>query len=103
MGDPTEPSSSESTTVREMPWVLISNQIQQLQASMNERFNDQRLRMDEQIHQLNERFTQVDQRLDKMDQRLDGFAHRLEFRMNTWLAIVLALLTAILGFFVGHG
>ena len=51
--------------VVEMPWVMISNQIQQLSTQMNERFNDQRIRFED-------RFTQIDKRIDQVDKRIDG-------------------------------
>lgn len=60
---PTEP-----TPVIEMPWVLISNQIQQLNDNMNQPFNDKRIRMDD--------------RRAGIDQRLDRLEHRLEFRVT---------------------
>ena len=123
MGDapktPTEPNP-----VIEMPWVLISNQIQQLNENMNQRFNDERIRMDDrfaaqerhvtdrfdaQDRNFSDRFTVIEQRLDKMDQRFDKvdehfdkLEHRLEFRVNTWLAIILAALTLIIGVLLGH-
>lgn len=128
----------ESSSVIEMPWVLISNQIQQLNDNMNQRFNDERIRMDDrfasqerhfndrfagidqqfagidqrfdaQERQFNDRFAVIDQRLDKMDQRFDKvdqrfdkLEHRLEFRVSTWLAIILAALTLIIGVLLGH-
>lgn len=122
---------AEPTPVIEMPWVLISNQIQQLNDNMNQRFNDERMRMDDrfaaQERQINDRFValersfadrfaaidqrfvgidqrldKMDQRLDKMDQRFDKIEHRLEFRVSTWLAIILAALTLIIGVLLGH-
>ena len=118
----------ESTPVIDMPWVLISNQIQQLNDNMNQRFNDERLRMDDRFAALersaNDRFAAIDQRFAGIDQRLDKFEqdvdhrftkfeqdvgqrfthleHRLEFRVSTWLAILLAALTLIIGFLLGH-
>ena len=132
----------EPTPVIEMPWVLISNQIQQLNENMNQRFNDERIRMDDrfaaqerhvtdrfdaqdrnfsdrfaaidrrfdaQDRNFSDRFTVIEQRLDKMDQRFDKvdehfdkLEHRLEFRVNTWLAIILAALTLIIGVLLGH-
>ncbi len=114
----------EPTPVIEMPWVLISNQIQQLNENMNQRFNDHRIRMDDrfaaqerhvtdrfdaQDRNFSDRFTVIEQRLDKMDQRFDKvdehfdkLEHRLEFRVNTWLAIILAALTLIIGVLLGH-
>lgn len=116
---PPEPSS-----VLEMPWVLISNQIQQLNDNMNQRFNDERIRMDDrfaaqersfndrfaaidqrfvaQERSFNDRFAVIDQRFASMDQRLDKIEHRLEFRVSTWLAIILAALTLIIGVLLGH-
>ena len=139
----------ESTPVLDMPWVLISNQIQQLNDNMNQRFNDERLRMDDRFAALernahdrfaalDQRFDGIDQRMDKMDQRMDKMdqrmdkvdhrfdkleqdigqrftkleqdvdqrftklEHRLEFRVSTWLAIILAALTLIIGVLLGH-
>ena len=131
------PMSDASTTppdptpVIEMPWVLISNQIQQLNDNMNQRFNDERMRMDDRfaaqersftdrfaaqersftdrfaaIDQrfvgIDQRFSDIDQRLDKIDQRFEKIEHRLEFRVSTWLAIILAALTLIIGVLLGH-
>jgi len=111
---------SEPTPVIEMPWVLISNQIQQLNDNMNQRFNDERIRMDDRFaaidHRfaaIDQRFAGIDQRLDKMDdrfdklehgmdQRFDKLEHRLEFRVSTWLTIILAALTLIIGVLLGH-
>ncbi|MCY0898209.1 MAG: hypothetical protein OWU33_04625 [Firmicutes bacterium] len=107
------PTPSDAHPVLEMPWVLISNQIQQLNDNINQRFNDERLRMDERFAALersvndrfaaiDQRFAAIDQRLDKMDQRFDKLEHRLEFRVSTWLAILLAALTLIIGVLIGH-
>lgn len=111
---------AESTSVIEMPWVLISNQIQQLNDNMNQRFNDKRIRMDDrfaaQERRIDERFTavnqrfnkmderldKIDERFDKMDQRFDKMERRLEFRVSTWVAIILAALTLIIGALLGH-
>ncbi len=80
--------------VVEMPWVLISNQIQQLSTQMNERFNDQRIRFED-------RFTQIDKRIDDVGTRLSGridqVEARLTFRNSTWLTIILTILALILG------
>ena len=132
----------ESTPVIEMPWVFISNQIQQLNENMNQRFNDERIRMDDRfvaqersfndrfiaqeqnfnahfaaIDQrfdaqersfndrfaaIDQRFAGIDQRLDKMDDRFDKLEHCLEFRVSTWLTIILAALTLIIGVLLGH-
>lgn len=107
------PQPPESTPVIEMPWVLISNQIQQLNENMNQRFNDERLRMDDRFAAIDQRFAGIDQRFAGIDQRLDKLEHgmgqrfeklehRLEFRVSTWLAIILAALTLILGVLLGH-
>ena len=113
-------------SVVEMPWVLISNQIQLLSTQINERFNDQRLRfedrfthidqhieevetrlnqridqVDKRIDQvethLGQRIDQVDKRIDQIDKRIDGIESRLTFRNSTWLTIILGLLTLIIG------
>ncbi len=94
---PTEP-----TPVIEMPWVFISNQIQQLNDNMNQRFNDERIRMDDRFAAIDHRFAAIDQRFAGIDQRLDKLEHRLEFRVSTWLAIILAALTLIIGVLLGH-
>jgi tetrahydromethanopterin S-methyltransferase subunit G len=111
----------EPTPVLEMPWVLISYQIQQLNDNMNQRFYDERLRMDDrcaaqerhmndrfvaQNQQINDRFAAQERRMDDrfaaVDQRLDKLEHRLEFRVSTWIAVVLAALTLIIGALLGH-
>lgn len=117
-------------SVVEMPWVLISNQIQQLNTNINQRFTDERIRMDDRFttltqrmddrfaaqekriddrfDQVTQRFEQVDQRIDtvelrlgqridQVDQRIDDLEARLTFRNSTWLTIILALLTLMLG------
>lgn len=111
------PTPTEPTPVIEMPWVLISNQIQQLNDNMNQRFNDERIRMDDrfdaqerhfndrfdaQDRSFNDRFAAIDQRFAGIDRRLDKLEHRLEFRVSTWLAIILAALTLIIGVLLGH-
>jgi hypothetical protein len=91
---PEDPSNlPPATPVVEMPWVLISNQIQQLSSQMNERFNDQRLRFED-------RFDQIDKRFEQVDKRIDGLEARLTFRNSTWLTIIIALLTLVLGVFL---
>jgi len=107
-----EPSGlPPANTVVEMPWVLISNQIQQLSSQMNERFNDQRLRFEDRFDQVDKRFEQVDKRFEEVDKRFEQVDKRFEqvdkhfellegrltFRNSTWLAIVVALLTLVLG------
>ncbi len=69
--------ASEPTTgaVVEMPWVLISNQIQLLSTQMNERFNDQRARFEDRFTQIDKRFddhvAQINQRFNQVDKRID--------------------------------
>ncbi len=89
-----------ANTVVEMPWVLISNQIQQLSSQMNERFNDQRLRFDDRFDAIEKRFEQMDKRFEQMDHRIDLLEGRLTFRNSTWLTIIVALLTLVLGAFL---
>jgi anti-sigma-K factor RskA len=122
------PKPSDANPVLEMPWVLISNQIQQLNDNLNQRFNDERLRMDERFaalerrtddrfaaleRRIDDRFAAQDQRLAAIEQRLnkleqdtnqrfDKLERRLEFRVSTWLAIVIAALTLIIGVLIGH-
>ncbi len=101
-----------AATVVEMPWVLISNQIQLLSTQMNERFNDQRARFDDRFAhmeqrfddrfaQIDQRFDQVDRRIDevesRLDKRIDGIETRLVFRNSAWLTIVLTAIGIILG------
>ena len=86
-----------ATTVREMPWVLICNQIQQLSSQMNERFNDQRLRFEDRFDAIDQRFEQVDQRFEQVDKRFDTLEGRLTFRNSTWITMILAAIGIILG------
>lgn len=88
-----EPSGlPQANTVVEMPWVLISNQIQQLSAQMNERFNDQCLRFDDRFNEqhgrFEDRFEEIDQRFEQADHRLDGLEGRLTFRNSnaSWIS-----------------
>jgi len=88
-----------------MPWVLIGRQIQLLNENMNQRFHDERLRMDErfavQERQITERVTAPERRRDErfaaVDHRLDTLDHRFEFRISSSIPIVLAALTLIIG------
>lgn len=81
-----------------MPWVLIGRQIQLLNENMNQRFHDERLRMDErfavQERQITERVTAPERR---RDERLAAVDHRFEFRISSSIPIVLAALTLIIG------
>jgi tetrahydromethanopterin S-methyltransferase subunit G len=114
----------ESSPVLEMPWVLISNQIQQLNTSLNERFNDVnarfgdlKTRMDDMNTNLSRRIeevntnlakriedvnTHLNHRMDGLDKRMDGVEARLTHRLSIWITIVLAALTALLGFLFAH-
>ena len=69
-----KPTPQTPGSVVEMPWVLISNQIQQLSTQMNERF-DQHIRFED-------RFTHIDQRIDEVEirlsQRIDQVDKRIE-------------------------
>ena len=120
MSDTSTTPPEPTTPVIEMPWVLISNQIQQLNDNMNQRFNDERMRMDDRFAaqersftdrfaaidqrfvDIDQRFSDIDQRLDTIDRRFEKLEHRLEFRVSTWLAIILAALTLIIGVLLGH-
>ena len=92
-----KPETPSAGVVVEMPWVLISNQIQQLSTQMNERFNDQRIRFEDRFAQIDKRIDQVDKRIDQVDKRMDGIEARLTFRNSTWITIILAALGIILG------
>ena len=102
---PEDPSNlPPAPPVVEMPWVLISNQIQQLSSQMNERFNDQRLRFEDRFEQIDKRIdgleSRLSQRIDQVDKRIDCLEARLTFRNSTWLTIIIALLTLVLGVFL---
>ena len=97
-----EPSGvPPANTVVEMPWVLISNQIQQLSTQMNERFNDQRIRFEDRFAQIDKRIDQVDKHIDQVEtqlgQRIDGIEARLTFRNSSWITIILTILALLLG------
>ncbi len=111
MADEKAPEPTTGAVV-EMPWVLISNQIQLLSTQMNERFNDQRVRFDDRFAQMDkrfddrfaqmdkrfdDRFAQMDKRFDQVDKRIDGLEARLVFRNSTWLTIVLTAIGVVLG------
>jgi DNA repair exonuclease SbcCD ATPase subunit len=142
MADPPETPEPPRGAVLEMPWVLLSNQIQQLNDNLNARLSEQKAylddhltqaerRFDERLTQLerrldarldehdrrfaqleaqiDQRFTQVDQRFaqleqrfDRMDRRFDALDQRLAFRVNIWVTVVIAALTAILGALLAH-
>ena len=89
MADETS-STPSSETVVELPWMLISNQIQLLSTQINERFNDQRVRFDD-------RFGHLSEQIQAVDKRVDGIESRLAFRNSTWLTIILTVLGVILG------
>ena len=80
--------------VIEMPWVLISNQIQQLSTQMNGLFHDQRLRFDDSMPLTSASISWNPglPNASTVSQR------RLTFHNNsTWWTMILALLTLILG------
>jgi hypothetical protein len=56
-----KPTPQTPGSVVEMPWVLISNQIQQLSTQMNERFDQC---IDEVEIRLSQRIDQVDKRIE---------------------------------------
>lgn len=110
--------------VLEMPWVLISNQIQQLNTGLNERFNDVnarfgdlKTRIDDMNTNLSKRIEDVNtnlskriedvninlnHRIDGVDKRMDRLDVRLVNRVSIWVTAIIAALTIILGFLLGH-
>lgn len=107
----------ESGQVLEMPWVLISNQIQQLNTSLNERFNDVNARFNERFNDMNvrfnERFNDMNARFDdlktrmddmntNLNHRMDGLESRLTNRVSLWVTVVVAVAAALLGFLFTH-
>lgn len=128
---PVPDKPTESSSVIDMPWVLISNQIQQLGDSINQRFTDERVRMDDRFNamerrmddrfsqidrriddfktdvdkrfeQVDKRFEQIDKRFELIDRRFELMDGRLAFRMNIWVGIILAILSALLGLATGN-
>ena len=85
MADEKAPEPTTGAVV-EMPWVLISNQIQLLSTQMNERFNDQRTRFDDRFahmeQRFDDRFAQINQRFDQVDRHIDQVEHRLDQRID---------------------
>ena len=79
-------STPPSATVVDMPWLLLSNQIQQLSSSLSDRFSDQRAyfeqRFSDQRAYFEQRFQQIDQRFDDerayVDQRFEQVDRRFE-------------------------
>ena len=63
---------SKNGQVVDMPWVLISNQIQQLSTNMNERLNAINLRIDDFRDEVRQRFEQVDKRFEQVDKHFDS-------------------------------
>ena len=78
-----------------MPWIVLSNQIQSMERNFNQRLDDFK-------DTVNTRLDGMDKRLDGMDKRLDGVEKRLANRMNAWMAVVMMVLTALLGFLLAH-
>ncbi len=111
----------------EMPWVLISNQISQLNERFNDinerfndvngRFNDMNARIDGLNSNLSRRFqdgltnlsTRVDdldlnisRRIDGLDKRMDSLDTRLANRYSVWATAVTGIATATLGYIFGR-
>ena len=87
---------------------MITNQIQQLSTHINKRFNDQRIpfenrfthidqRIDEVEIRLTQRIDQVDKGINQVDKRINGVESRLSIRHSTWLTIIIAILTLLIG------
>ncbi len=115
---------SESGHPLEMPWILISNQIQQL----NERFNDVNARIDDLNTNLSQRIddlntnlskriedvnthlskriddldTNLSRRIDGLDKRMEGVEARLANRFSAWTTLLTGIITALLGFILGR-
>lgn len=100
MADHQDDKSSQAPAVMEMPWVLISNQIQLLSTQMNERFNDQRSRFEDRFIQIDKQFAQVDKQFTQIDNELTDIKSRLQFRNSTWLTIIVSVLSIIFGILV---
>ena len=94
-----ENQSNQSLT---MPWIVLSNQIQSMERNLNQRLDDFKADVDRRFEQVDKRFEQVDKRFDQVDKRMGGIESRLSNRMNAWLAVVLMVLTALLGFLLAH-
>ena len=73
-----EDNTPKSNSVVEMPWILISNQIQQLNTNMNERLNAINLRIDDFREEVRQRFEQVDKRFEQVDKRFEQVDKRFE-------------------------
>ncbi len=125
---------SAAGAVIEMPWVLLSNQIQQLNENLNARLTEQKAYLDDHLAQferrIDERFQHIDERFEALDRRFETIDHRFEvldrrfeaidhrfevldrrfeaieqrlaFRVNIWVAVVIAGLTLILGALLAH-
>ena len=62
-----EDNNTQQHSIIEMPWVLISNQIQQMNQNMNARFDD-----------VNKRFDDVNKRIDDVNKRVDGIEEQMK-------------------------
>ena len=119
-------STPQDTQALTMPWIVLSNQIQFMQQTMIQRFEQMDKRIDDvqntlshrmdgidkriddvqstlsqRMDGIDKRLDGVDKRLDGMDKRLDGVENRLANRMNAWMAVMMVL-TALLGFLLAH-
>ncbi|MFX4303650.1 hypothetical protein ACOJUR_15515 [Alicyclobacillus tolerans] len=86
MEDELQSHQRQPGNVTEMPWLLISNQIQQMNSSINERFNAMEKSINERFNamekSINERFDAVNRRIDDlkedMDRRFEAVDRRFE-------------------------
>jgi len=86
MEDEAQSNQRPPGNVTEMPWLLISNQIQQMNSSINERFNAMEKSINERFNamdkSINERFDAVNRRIDDlkedMDRRFEAVDRRFE-------------------------
>jgi len=85
-----------------MPWIVLSNQIQSMERNFNQRLDDFKDTVNTRLDGMDKRLDGMDKRLDGMDKRLDGLEGRLANRMNAWMAVVMMVLTALLGFLLAH-
>ena len=124
------PVSDETERPQNTLWLLLSNQIQQLSMSLNDRFNDQKIYIDQRFEHVDQRFEHVDQRFELVDQRFEQVNQRFElvdqrfeqmdrrftdvdqalakldgklgFRVSIWAMILVAVLSVVLGVMASH-
>ncbi len=84
----------------------LSKRIEEVNTNLSKRIEEVNTNLSQRLEDvsttLNHRMDGLDKRMDGLDNRMDGLEVRLANRVSTWVAIVLPVLTVILGFLLGH-